>query len=138
MPSPDPNLMERLRRHSGEIATAAPAWHELIFGCRRLPHSKKRSVIERYLREVVEGTVPILPYDAASAAWHGEERARLARTGDTPPFVDGQIAAIARVNGLILVTRNTADFRRFEGIRVENWFSRSRPGPVRGSTRPRS
>lgn len=130
-PAPDPNLMEKLRQRGGEIATAAPVWHELVFGCRRLPHSKKRAVIERYLREVIEGTVPILPYDAASAAWHGEERARLAKTGDTPPFVDGQIASIAQVNGLILVTRNTADFKRFEGVRVENWFGRPRLKSVR-------
>jgi tRNA(fMet)-specific endonuclease VapC len=37
--------------------------------------------------------------------------------------VDGQIAAIARVNHLILVTRNIIDFQNFSGIEVENWFT---------------
>jgi tRNA(fMet)-specific endonuclease VapC len=36
-------------------------------------------------------------------------------------FVDGQIAAIAAVNGLILVTANTRDFRRFRDLSIEDW-----------------
>jgi hypothetical protein len=28
----------------------------------------------------------------------------------------------AAVNNLILVTRNTADFAHFAGLRLENWF----------------
>jgi predicted nucleic acid-binding protein len=35
--------------------------------------------------------------------------------------VDGQIAAIAHVHDLILVTFNAADFKRFEGLRVASW-----------------
>ncbi len=41
--------------------------------------------------------------------------------GETPPFVVGQIAAIARVRDLTLVTFNDGDFRRFEGLRVLTW-----------------
>ena len=33
----------------------------------------------------------------------------------------GQIAAIAHVNELILVTFNDADFRQFQGLRVLSW-----------------
>lgn len=39
----------------------------------------------------------------------------------SPPFVDGQIAAIAYVNDLILVTRNTEDFSNFSDLKLENW-----------------
>ena len=46
----------------------------------------------------------ILPYDHVAAAWHGVERARLEAEGTPAPFVDGQIAAIAKRNDLILVT----------------------------------
>jgi tRNA(fMet)-specific endonuclease VapC len=35
---------------------------------------------------------------------------------------DGQIAAIAKVNGLILVTRNISDYQEFLDLRIENWF----------------
>ena len=36
---------------------------------------------------------------------------------------DGQIAAIAGVNGLILVTRNISDFEPFSELKTENWHS---------------
>jgi tRNA(fMet)-specific endonuclease VapC len=63
----------------------------------------------------------LLPYDREAALWHAVERARLASQGRTPPFIDGQIAAVAVVNNLILVTRNTAGFADFAGLTVENW-----------------
>ncbi|MFN8635054.1 MAG: hypothetical protein U0893_14455 [Chloroflexota bacterium] len=65
----------------------------------------------------------ILPYDSAAADWHARERARLAAIGQTPPFVDGQIAAIAVTNGLTLVTANVADFRAFAELIVVDWSS---------------
>ncbi len=42
--------------------------------------------------------------------------------GKTPAFVDGQIAAIAYSNRLILVTNNVADFNDFQHLKIENWF----------------
>jgi len=114
--------MAMLQEHEAAIATTTIVWHELLFGCERLPASKKRQTIEKYLKEVVQLNIPILPYDASSAAWHATERARLVSIGKTPPFADGQIAAIAKVNGLILVTNNVADYTDFLGIQVENWL----------------
>ena len=66
----------------------------------------------------------MLPYDEAAARWHGEERARLEALGRPAPFVDGQIAAIAQANGLILVTTNSKDFARLKELTVENWSTR--------------
>ncbi len=120
-PKPLRGVLRRLRRHEEEIAISSIVWHELRFGVERLPPSHRRSAIERYLEEVVQATMPILDYDRAAAEWHAGERARLAALGETPPFVDGQIAAIARVHQLILVTFNDADFKRFQGIRVLSW-----------------
>jgi tRNA(fMet)-specific endonuclease VapC len=107
--------------HGSECAIAAPVWHELTYGCRRLPKGKRRTALEAYLRDVVHGSFPILPYDEAAAAWHGEERARLEAAGRPVPFVDGQIAATAHVNGLVLVTTNDKDFARFKELMIENW-----------------
>jgi predicted nucleic acid-binding protein len=45
--------------------------------------------------------------------------------GRPAPFVDGQIAAIAQVRGLVLVTTNERDFARFKTLRVENWSRRA-------------
>lgn len=117
-------MMARLRDHEPELATAAPVWHELSFGACRLPKSRRRAMVERFLFEVVARTMPVLPYDQAAAAWHAAERARLVAQGKTPPYVDGQIAAIAKVNGLILVTGNVVDYADFDGLSVEDWRSR--------------
>lgn len=93
----------------------------MFFGAAISKSVRKRELIEAYLREVVGPTVPIFSYDTPAAEVHAIERARLSRLGKTPPFADGQIAAIARVNGLVLVTRNVSDFRSFEELDVEDW-----------------
>jgi len=120
-PSPDTSVLEHLREHRSDLVTASPVWHELVFGAARLPASRRRRAIERYLQDVVWATMPVLAYDAAAAEWHAHERARLAEIGNPRPFVDGQIAAIARVNELVLVTANVADFVAFSGLIVEDW-----------------
>ena len=113
--------MDHLREHQTEIAIASVVWHELWYGCYRLPASTKRSVIEAYLNNVVARAIPILPYDQQAAQWHAKERARLVQIGRTPPFADGQIAAVAATNGLYLVTFNRDDYAAFRGLRLENW-----------------
>jgi tRNA(fMet)-specific endonuclease VapC len=121
-PEPAPGLLRRLVEHEGQIAIASVVWHELLYGCWRLPESRRREVIEQYLFDVVLPAIPILPYDARAAQWHAAERARLVRLGQPPSFADGQIAAIAAVHDLTLVTANTADYANFDGLTVENWL----------------
>ena len=120
-PTPNAKVMARLKRHQDELAIAAVVWHELWFGCNRLPASAKRAAIENYLNQVVAVSMLILPYDQPAAEWHAAERARLTRIGKTPPFVDGQIIAIAHTNDLILVTLNLSDYAAFDGVTVEDW-----------------
>jgi tRNA(fMet)-specific endonuclease VapC len=119
--SPQKSVLNLTERHHYEIVTAAPVWHELFYGCQRLPASRKREIIETFLHDVLKPNMTILPYDERAAEWHAKERARLTFLGQMPSFVDGQIAAIAKVNNLILVTRNTSDFKKFSGLKLENW-----------------
>jgi len=120
--APSQRVIQALSDHDGELATCSVVWHELRFGVSRLPASKKRSAIEMYLDEAVRGALPILPYDEAAASWHANERARLGKRGRPPSAADGQIASIARVNELVVVTANVKDFRRFGGLEIQNWF----------------
>jgi tRNA(fMet)-specific endonuclease VapC len=129
---PDAQILKRLDKNGLECAIAAPVWHELTYGCRRLPRGKRRAALEAYLRDVVRGSFPNLSYDEAAAEWHGGERARLESLGRPAPFVDGQIASIAHVHGLVLVTANDHEFVRFKGLTVENWSKRH----VRSKTEP--
>ena len=118
---PNGHVVDHLRRHGSECAIAAPVWHELRYGTLRLPQSRRRSMLERYLDEVVRVAYPVLPYDDAAADWHARERARLERAGRTPPWVDGEIAAIAAVAGAVVVTANPRHFRWFRGVTVRDW-----------------
>ena len=118
---PNPAIITKLEANSAECAISAPVWHELVFGCQRLPAGKRRRAIEAYLEDVVRASFPILPYDEVAAAWHARERARLEALGRPAPFVDGQIAAIAISNQLVLVTGNIRDFARYRGLDAEDW-----------------
>ncbi|MGH7284461.1 MAG: type II toxin-antitoxin system VapC family toxin [Polyangiaceae bacterium] len=114
-------LVGHAQRHIGQLCTASPAVHELLFGAERLQSLRRRRELEGLLGEALSGLV-VLPYDDMAARWHARERARLVAKGRTPPIIDGQIAAIAAVNDAVLVTANVKDFSAFDGLSVENWL----------------
>jgi tRNA(fMet)-specific endonuclease VapC len=121
---PSSEILKHLETDGHECAIASPVWNELIYGCQRLPRGKRRAALETYLHDVVLASFPVLAYDQAAARWHGVERARLESLGKPAPYVDGQIAAIAYVNELVLVTVNVKDFTRFKDVDLENWAKR--------------
>ncbi|HEY5257572.1 MAG TPA: type II toxin-antitoxin system VapC family toxin [Candidatus Baltobacteraceae bacterium] len=93
---------------------------ELRVGIALLEESPRRAELDRWLSH---GIVPrfgsrILPFDTHAAIVWGEAVARARRRTLHLPFVDSQIAAIARANGLAIVTRNERDFpaEPFEGL----------------------
>ena len=118
---PDKNTLRRLVHHGQQCAIAAIVWDELVYGCERLAAGRRKAELETYLQDVVLKSFPILPYDQEAATWHGFERVRLERAGRPRPYADGQIAAIAYVHDLILVTANVRDFAAFKDVIVENW-----------------
>ena len=120
-PLPNQSVMSMLARFDGELAIAAPVWHELRYGWLRMPEGQRRDAVGRYVQEVV-AVLPVIPYDMTAARIHAELRNSCERQGQNLPFVDGQIAAIAMSHGLTLVTRNTKDFAGVVGLRFENWF----------------
>jgi tRNA(fMet)-specific endonuclease VapC len=119
---PNPTVIGRLEEHQGQIALASVSWHELLYGYHRLPESRRKQRVGYFIQHTVKSNIPILPYDMEAAEWFAEERARLSQIGRPPSYPDGQIAAIAATNDLILVTRNTTDFADFIDLQVENWF----------------
>lgn len=120
--APSPSVIAKLHENSEESAIASVTWHELLFGFHRLPVSRRKQQLKTYLFEIIQPNFPVLPYDHKTAEWFALERATLIKTGQTPSYVDGQIAAIAKVNNLILVTRNVSDYQNFTTIKIENWF----------------
>ena len=120
-PIPNNKVLQRLDTRQSEIVTVSIVIHELVYGCLRLPESRKRDALWDYIQESVL-SLPVFSYDRYAAEWPARERARLTKIGKTPTFADGQIASIAHSNNLILVTNNVADFQFFEDLRIENWF----------------
>jgi tRNA(fMet)-specific endonuclease VapC len=88
-----------------------------------MPPSRRRRALEQYPAGVLGTLASVLPYNPDAAEWHAAERARLVGLGLTPSYLDGQIAAIAVVNGFILVTRTVRDFEQFRELQVEDWFA---------------
>lgn len=122
-PRPNSLVSARYTENFGEIAIASVTWHELLYGLHRLPSSRRKEELRNFLYQVVRPDVFILDYGEAEAEWFADERARLTQIGRTPDYADGQIAAIAATNNLILVTRNISDYADFAGLTIENWFS---------------
>jgi len=119
---PNINVINALTHYAEDIAISAISWHGLWYGTDRLPASRKRTTLEIYLTNLASTGMPILPYTQEGGKWFATERSRLTTMGRTPAYADGQIAAIAYTNNLVLVTRNTSDFIHFDGLILENWF----------------
>ena len=119
---PSPPLMTRLEANRGAVAIASVTWQEVLFGLFLLPAGRRRQQVEDYLFRRVRPALPILGFDEPAARWQAEQRARLRQAGRPPSYPDSQIAAIAAVNQLVLVTRSVRDFEGFQELTVENWI----------------
>lgn len=62
-----------------------------------------------------------LPFDDLAADFYGQERARLAKLGQSIGPNDLMIASIALANNLTLVTHNTREFSRVANLQIEDW-----------------
>lgn len=63
----------------------------------------------------------ILPFDKKSAKIAGKIRSELNKLGTPIGVYDLQIASIALVNNLILVTHNVKEFSRIQNLKYEDW-----------------
>ena len=119
---PNQNVIEKIECYYSVCSLSIFTVYELIKGINQLSESKKRSRVFTYAEKTIS-ELEILDYTIDSAYWHGKEEARLQSIGKSPSYIDAQIAAVAKVNNLVLVTRNTDDFKHFSDIKLENWFN---------------
>lgn len=63
----------------------------------------------------------ILSFDERAARSYGRVRAELEKCGQVIGSLDMMIGAHALGEAAILVTNNLREFRRIEGLRLENW-----------------
>ena len=94
---------------------------ELMFG------AEKSEQVAGNLKAVenFSARLPVLPFDETAAVHYGQIRASLERAGTPIGPYDLMIAGHARCEGLVLVTNNSREFERVEGLRIEDWSSGS-------------
>lgn len=111
-------LIERLRQHDpAQIGLCSVVKAELLYGARRSSRiSENLDLLERFFEPFVS-----LPFDDASAEHYGTIRLALERAGQPIGPNDLLIAAIARAHGLVLISHNTREFSRVEGLALEDW-----------------
>ena len=113
------SVREAFNLHHGQLCISAITLMELVYG------AEKSSSPERNLA-VVEGfaaRLEVLSYDSDAAAHTGMIRAELARAGTPIGPYDQMIAGHARSLGLVVITDNLREFRRVDGLRVDDWVS---------------
>jgi len=66
--------------------------------------------------------VHLLPFDHAAARQAARLRARLERSGTPIGPLDTLIAGTALARGATLVTHNTREFSRVEGLNLTDWY----------------
>ncbi len=113
-----PEVHAQFAKHGpGTVFLSAISYHELLYGAL---HS---AAIQRHLGVVAEFIAPltVLPFTLASAAHSSQVRQELAVAGQAIGPLDTLIAGHALEHELTLVTGNTHEFSRVNGLRLENW-----------------
>ena len=111
-----PRLHARLRAHApAEVGLSAIVMHELFFGAFRSAR------VETNLARVEGLRLEVVAFDTEDARASGAVRAALAASGWPIGAYDVLIAGQALARELTLVTHNTREFGRVEGLRVEDW-----------------
>ncbi len=119
---PNTKMMNNLALKSIHSCTSATVWHELWHGVHLLQNSKRKDQLASYLNLLSDDGLNILPFCQKSAEWLANERVHLKEKGLTPSKYDSEIAAVAYVNQLIIITHNVDDFKIFDGLHVQDWF----------------
>lgn len=101
-----------------EIFIPSIVVYELEVGIAKSNNPEKRREQLNLLLEQIE----IIDFGKKEAKESAIIRASLEKLGTPIGPMDTLIAGCAKANNLTLVTRNTKEFLRVDGLRVENWF----------------
>ena len=111
------DVLNTFNQHAGQLCISSITMAELIHGV------EKSARPDHNLRQVEDfiSRLNLLQYGNKAAAHYGNIRAVLESKGIPVGVNDLHIAGHARSEGLTLVTNNLKEFKRVEGLRLENW-----------------
>ena len=101
-----------------DIAISTITLYELEVGIAKSNNSRKR----KKQLESLASCINILPFTSKEAEASAKIRAGLENQGMPIGPLDNLIAGTAFCANSILVTHNTKEFRRVEGLTIEDWF----------------
>jgi len=112
------SVKERFREFEiGELCISTITVSELVYGAYKSEHTEKNlKAIEGFLMPF-----DIVEYDFKASVEYGKIRARLERKGQVIGNMDMQIAGHALALDVMLVTNNTKEFERVDGLGLDNW-----------------
>jgi predicted nucleic acid-binding protein len=126
--APDTTVLRWLEKHDAELALSTVVIAEIAFGIEKIRPDERASRLSAGLgawRSRFAGRMFALTEDAAIA--YGLLMGHAARSGRPMSASDGMIAAIAKVHGCPLATRNTTDFQLAGISLVDPWASGTGP-----------
>ena len=116
----NPKLIARWRAEKAtDVVLCSVVVYELRHGAQRSPDPAR----EHAKLDVFLAPFASLPFDDRCARTCAEIRHDLESQGTVIGPHDLQIAAIAYYHGLTLVTHNTREFSRIQGLKLEDWES---------------
>jgi len=107
-------LIPKERLAGKKILISSIVAAKLYYGAYKKGSLRLMEVVEVFLR-----TFEVVPFDLAAAKEYGKLRAKLEKKGEVIGAYDLQIAAHALALGAVLVSDK--EFRRIEGLKVQNW-----------------
>lgn len=114
-----PQVIEKIKNNfQYGVAISSITLAELEFGVQASANVEKNTIALYKFLSIVE----ILDFDNSAATEYGKIRADLKRKGTPIGNMDMLIAAHAKSEDLIVVTHNTREFERVEGLQLEDWF----------------
>jgi tRNA(fMet)-specific endonuclease VapC len=113
----DLRVAQRLAEQRADVALSAVVSHELYFG------AFNSDRVEENMARLQTIGIPILPFEDGDAREAGRIRAMLKRRGTPIGPYDLLIAGQALARGLTVVTANSSEFARVDGLRHENWLN---------------
>lgn len=122
--TPAPAVAAWVAAHPAEqLFTATPCQAEILAGIAVLPEGRRRIELETVARAMFAEDFAdrLLPFESEAATGYAALFAARQRAGRPPATIDLMIAAIARVWGASVVTRNVADFSGCGVAVIDPW-----------------
>ena len=112
------NVIRKFMEHEpDDICISAITYAELAHGVENSQAREKN----RIALMVLLSEIQIVPFDDLAAQVYGVVRAGLQKKGTPIGPLDTLIAAHAKALNLTLVTNNTKEFARVDGLTLEDW-----------------